>query len=74
MPLTLVGHGTATRPIHRDGALPASTQVPSRRETLEALEIVTRLAPERNKSVLIDNKVITHGQALEILRRFILTR
>lgn len=74
MPLTLVGHGTATRPIHRDGALPANTLSPSRRETIEALGIIERLMLQHDPSILVDGATVTWEQAIDTLRRFILTR
>jgi len=74
MPITITGQGTATTPVHRDGALPATTLVPSRRETIEALGYVERMLANGHTTLLVDEEVISASTACDILRRFILTR
>lgn len=74
MPLTLVGTGTQIKPVFVGETLPANTPVPSRREAVEALGIVQKLATQHHSAVLIDGTPVTWEQAFDCLRRFILTR
>lgn len=74
MPLTLVGTGTQIKPIFVGETLPANTPVPSRREAVEALGIVQKLATQHHDAVLVDGAPMTWDQAFDCLRRFILTR
>ncbi len=74
MPLVIIGEGTATKPVFREPALPTSTQVPNRREAVEALGIIQKLATQHHDAVLVDGTPVTWDQAFDCLRRFILTR
>lgn len=74
MTITIIGEGTSTRPVFRHGAVPANTLVPSRRETIEALEVMERLTRTHDHAMLLENRVITWDQALDTLQRFVLTR
>lgn len=74
MPLTTTGTGTQTKPIFVGETLPANTPTPSKREAIEALGIIQRLATQHDHAVLVDGETITWEQAFDSLRRFVLTR
>jgi hypothetical protein len=65
MPLVIVGEGTQTKPIFVDPVLPSAVLVPNRRETLEALALIEKLAKQQKVDAPI---------AFATLRRFILSR
>lgn len=66
MPLIITGEGVDARPVHVNPVLPVcNTKVPSRREVLEALATIERLANHQGN---------TCPKAFETLRRYILTR
>lgn len=66
MPLVIKGEGVDARPEHVDPVLPVcGVKVPSRREVLEALATVERLANHQGN---------TCPKSFELLRLYILTR
>lgn len=74
MPLIIQGTGTKTKPVFVEPTLPASTHVPNRRQAVEALSLIERLSPQHDNAALIDAELVTWEQAMDTLRRFILTR
>lgn len=65
MPIVIKGEGTQTKPEFVDPVLPASTLVPNRREALEALGVIEKLAKHQH---------IDCPKSFDVLRRYILTR
>ena len=74
MPIVIQGTGTSTKPVLIEPTLPANTLVPSRREAVEALGHIQRLATQHDHAVLVDGSTITWDQCFDTVRRFVLTR
>lgn len=72
--LAIVGTLTKTRVEHTEPALPAAVLVPNRREAIEALQYVQQMSRTGSKSVLVDGEVVNADTAIDVLRRFVLTR
>lgn len=65
MPIEVVVENAKPMPVFVGGAAPASMLVPNKREALEALANVERVA---------NQKGIRTPESFDVLRRFILTR
>jgi len=66
--LEIVGQLTATRVEHRESALPVTHHVPNKRQALEALHVIQGTPAHDEASVT------TMEEAVDILKRFVLTR
>ena len=73
MPLKLTGEHTSTIVEHYGAALPAGVPVPSNREAIEALGLISSLV-KRNATAVVDGELVPLSAALDVIRRFILTR
>jgi len=74
MPIAITGTGNSIKPVFVGETLEANTLVPSRRAAVEALGIIQRLTTKHDNSALVDNQTITWDEAVDTLRRFVLTR
>lgn len=74
MPIAITGTGNSIKPVFVGETLEANTLVPSRREAVEALGIIQKLTKQHDHSVLVDSAPVTWEQAIDTLRRFVLTR
>lgn len=74
MPIAITGTGNQIKPVFVGETLAATTLAPSKREAVEALGIIQSLTTQHDNSILVDNHPITWEQAVDTLRRFVLTR